>query len=297
MAESWRSLYPFQSHYFEREKLRYHYVDEGASPSAAKRPLLFVHGNPTWSFYWRELIAGLKADYRCIAVDHIGCGLSDKPQDYPYSLAKHTENLVALVEKLDLKNCTLLAHDWGGAIGLGCAAQLRERFSQLVLFNTAAFPPPYIPKRIQLCRVPILGTLGVRGLNLFARAAITMATEEPQRMTAAVKAGFLAPYNNWHNRVAIDAFVKDIPWTRAHPTYQVLEDLETKLAKITHLQQLLVWGMRDWCFRSECLDRLKRTFTQAEELRFDTAGHYVVQDRPAEILERLHTFLAQVKSV
>lgn len=286
MTESWRSLYPFKSHYLTFEKLRYHYVDEGSG-----RPLIMVHGNPTWSFYWRELISALSGEYRCIAVDHIGCGLSDKPQDYPYNLATHTANLVTLIEKLDLRNCTLLAHDWGGAIGLGAATKLRDRFSQIVLFNTAAFPPPFIPKRIQACRIPLLGTLGIRGFNLFARAAITMATEEPKRMTPEVKAGLLAPYNNWQNRVAVDAFVKDIPWSRKHPTWEVLEDLEAKLPSLGHLQQLLVWGMRDWCFRPECLERLARTYPRAEQLRFETAGHYVVQDRPAEIIERLQTFL------
>src|SRR5687768_281873 len=119
----WRLLYPFQSHELRLESLRYHYVDEGAG-----WPLLFVHGNPTWSFYWRNLILPLRESYRCIAPDHIGCGLSDKPQDYNYRLSQHAANLVELIERLDLNDITLLVHDWGGAIGLRAALTVPQRF-------------------------------------------------------------------------------------------------------------------------------------------------------------------------
>ena len=126
--------YPFPSHFFDLDGLRYHYVDEGSGPT-----LLCVHGNPTWSFAWRNLIKALSPRYRVLAVDHIGCGFSDKPQDYPYRLAQHVANLERFVTALDLREITLLGHDWGGAIGMGAAAALPERFSRFVLFNTAAF--------------------------------------------------------------------------------------------------------------------------------------------------------------
>ena len=151
-----------------------HYVDEGPRDA---NPVLMVHGNPTWSFYYRNLIAGLADQHRTIAVDHVGCGLSDKPAQWSYRLQDHINNLANLVESLDLQNVTLVAHDWGGAIGLGTLQKLRERFKRIVLFNTAAFPPPYIPFRIRVCRWPVVGKLGLQGFNLFAKAAITMATE------------------------------------------------------------------------------------------------------------------------
>src|SRR5262249_12252675 len=122
---------------------RLHYLDEGAG-----QPLLFVHGNPTWSFYWRNLILGLRDQFRCVAVDHIGCGLSDKPQQYDYSLQQRIDDLVELVEPLELKQATLVAHDWGGAIGLGTVLRLPDRFGRIVLFDTGAFPPPFVPSRI-----------------------------------------------------------------------------------------------------------------------------------------------------
>ncbi|HTN77025.1 MAG TPA: alpha/beta fold hydrolase, partial [Pirellulaceae bacterium] len=266
----WRSLYPFASHEMQLDGQRYHYVDEGAG-----EPLLFVHGNPTWSFYWRNLILGLRDSQRCVAVDHIGCGWSDKPQEYPYTLAKHVDNLCQLIEKLDLQNITLLVHDWGGAIGLGAAVRLPERFARLVVFNTAAFPPPFVPIRIRACRLPVVGTWAMRQLNLFARAALTMATEKPERMTPEVCAGLLAPYDSWEHRVAIDRFVHDIPFTERHPTWKTLEDIEAGLQKFVDKPVQLIWGMRDWCFRPECLERLLAHWPQAEVHRLDDCGHYV----------------------
>ncbi len=110
--------YPFASHFFDLDGLRYHYIDEGTGPT-----LLMVHGNPTWSFAWRNLIKALAPRYRVVAVDHIGCGFSDKPQDYSYRLAQHVANLERFVTGLDLSEITLFAHDWGGAIGMGAAAR------------------------------------------------------------------------------------------------------------------------------------------------------------------------------
>ena len=180
--------YPFESRLFDLDGLRYHYIDEGAGD-----PLLMVHGNPTWSFAWRNLIRDLRSDYRAIAVDHIGCGFSDKPRDYPYTLAQHVDNLCRFIVDRDLRDITLLGHDWGGCIGMGAAVRMPERFARFVLFNTAAFRSKRIPLRISLCRIPLLGTLGVRGLNLFSRAALRMAVADRSTMTPAVRARLPGP--------------------------------------------------------------------------------------------------------
>ena len=150
---------------------------------AAKR-ILCVHGNPTWSFYWRRVIERFSPSHRVVAIDHIGCGRSDKPprDQFDYSLASHRDNLIALIDHLDLQRITLLAHDWGGAIGLSSMLERQDRLERIILLNTGAFPPPYVPWRIAACRIPLLGTLGVRGLNLFARAAVPMAMSR-QRMS------------------------------------------------------------------------------------------------------------------
>jgi pimeloyl-ACP methyl ester carboxylesterase len=286
---SWRDLYPFEPpRYLDVGGQRLHYIDEGAG-----EPLLFVHGNPTWSFYWRNLILGLRDRYRCVAVDHIGCGLSDKPQRYEYTLARRIDDLVSVIERLALQGTTLVAHDWGGAIGLGAVQQLRERFRRIVLFNTGAFPPPFVPWRIAACRVPVIGTAAVRGLNAFARAALSMAVEKHERMTPDVRSGLLWPYDNWRNRVAIDAFVKDIPFSKRHPTWETLERIEARLSELGTMSIQLIWGMRDWCFRPECLERFIRHWPQAEVHRLEDCGHFVVEDAHERIVPLMNDFLAR----
>lgn len=292
----WRKLYPFASNFLElpgSDRVRLHYLDEGVSerPDQSAASALFVHGNPTWSFYWRNLILGLRDRVRCVAVDHVGCGLSDKPPKYEYTLQRHTQNLVELIDRLDLRNITLVAHDWGGAIGLGAAVARPDRFARLVLMNTGAFPPPYIPHRIQACRIPILGTVAIRGFNAFAGAALKMATERPDGLDADVRAGLIAPYHDWASRVAVDAFVKDIPWRPSHPTYAVLESLEKSLSSLANRPVQLIWGMKDWCFTPQCLQRFRQHFPQARVRELSTAGHYVVEDAPDEVLNEIREFM------
>jgi haloalkane dehalogenase len=280
------SEYPFPSKFFDLDGVRYHYVDEGRGET-----LLCVHGNPTWSFAWRNLIKDLSRDYRVLAVDHVGCGFSDKPQDYEYRLAQHIENLSRFVVGLNLERITLLAHDWGGAIGMGAAGRMPERFSRFVLLNTAAFRSQRMPWRIAVCRWPILGEWGVRGMNLFARAALSMAVCRHERMTPAVRSGFLAPYDNWHNRVAIQRFVEDIPLSPSHPSWNTLVSVEEHLALFRHSPLLFIWGMRDWCFTPAFLDEFLVRFPDAEALRLAEAGHYVFEDAWEEIIPRVRAFL------
>ncbi len=167
-TSDWRQLYPFESHWFERADGRMHYIDEGPHISVrggSPECLLFVHGNPTWSFHWRRLIMALRERYRCVAPDHLGCGLSDKPRRL-MRLEEHIENLTAFVRMLSADRVTLIAQDWGGAIGLGAMLQTRG-LNEIVLFNTGAFPPRYIPWRIRACRIPFIGRLAVERGNLF----------------------------------------------------------------------------------------------------------------------------------
>lgn len=283
---AFRDEYPFRSNFVDLSGNRYHYVDEGTG-----EPLLFVHGNPTWSFAWRNLIKDLSKDYRCLAVDHVGCGFSDKPQDYPYRLANHVENLSALIERLDLRNVTLVAHDWGGAIGVGAVERMPERFSRLVLMNTAAFRSKAIPWRIAACRIPVFGAVAVRGFNAFAGAATFMAVEKP--LPSAVKAGYVKPYGTWADRIATLRFVEDIPLSPSHPSYPALEAIENGLSSLRGKPMLLIWGMRDWCFTPAFLAEFERRFPEAETLRIDDAGHYVFEDAPERIIERLRRFLSE----
>jgi len=285
---SWQELYPFESSFAQVDGHRYHYVDQGAGA-----PLLFVHGNPTWSFFWRELIQAFSSEHRCIAVDHVGMGLSDKPQNYPYHLEQHIDNLAAFIEQLNLQNITLVVHDWGGPIGLGAAAKVPDRMARLVLMNTAAFPPPYVPSSIRLVHLPWAGEFLVRGLNLFCRRATTSTTCRPQGLSKSVRAGYLAPYDSWHNRVAVYRFVMDIPRNPSHPSTPTIEWLERQMAQFRDLPTQIVWGDQDWCFRLECLQRLQQMWPQARVTRLPNASHYLLEDEPERVIDCLRQFFAQ----
>lgn len=278
--------FPFTLKSIDLDGLKYAYVDEGTGPV-----VLFVHGNPTWSFAWRNLIKGLLPNYRCVAVDHIGMGLSDKPQDYGYQIGQHIENLTRFIERLDLKDITLVGHDWGGCIGMGAAARLPGRFSRFVMMNTAAFRSQAIPKRIAVCRIPVLGPAAVRGLNAFAGAAVSMAMGHHERMTPTIRRGFLLPYDSWKNRVCVQRFVEEIPLSPEHPSYMALVDVENGLAQFKNSPWLFFWGEKDWCFTTEFLDEWEQRFPGAETIRFPDAGHYVFEDAHERIVPKLKEFL------
>lgn len=287
---NWRELYPFAPHYADVPGGRMHYIDEGSGPT-----LLMVHGNPTWSFYWRNLVLAFRNRYRVIVPDHIGCGLSEMPSAdaYDFRLSSRIADLGSLVEHLDLEEVTLMAHDWGGAIGMGSAVKMPNRFGRFVLFNTAAFLGGRCPWRIRVCRIPGLGALGVQGLNLFAKAAVRMAVSRPERMTPQVRAGLLAPYDCWAHRRAVHRFVADIPLAPSHPTYQTLRQIEEGLGQFRHRPVCLVWGMRDWCFTPAYLGRFLEFFPEAAVHRLDQAGHYVIEDAHEAIVPIVQDFLAR----
>lgn len=281
-----RHLYPFEPHFLDLDGWKYHYVDEGSGA-----PVLMVHGNPTWSFYYRNLILGLRGTHRVIAPDHIGCGLSDKPQDYPYRLAQHVSNLERLVLEEDLRDITLVVHDWGGAIGFGMAVRHPERIRRMVIFNTAAFRSSFMPLLLAIARVPGLGDLLIRGGNAFAGLATVLATS--RRMAPEVRAGFLHPYDSWANRIATLRFVQDIPHAPSHPSYATLAAIEAGLPLLKDRPTLLVWGMRDWVFTPAFLEAWERIYPHAEVRRLNDAAHYVVEDAGERILPWMREFLAK----
>ena len=280
--------YPFQSHYLDIGKHRLHYIDEG--PSDPSKPVLvMVHGNPTWTFYWRELIKAFRRDYRVIAVDHLGCGLSDKPTRYSYRLADHIRNFTRLMDALSLERIVLFVHDWGGPIGMGYATEHPEKIEALVVFNTAAFRSKRIPKRIALCRIPGFGKFAIQGLNAFARVATRQATTK--HMSSDVKAGYLRPYNSYSSRIAHYRFVQDIPLNSSHPSWETLGAIERGLNKLKHHPMMLLWGEKDWCFDQTFLDTWRERFPDARVTTFADAGHYVVEDAAPQIIPEIQPFL------
>lgn len=286
-----KSEYPFKSHYLTLEDNNLlHYVDEGPKDSS---PIIMVHGNPTWSFFYRNLIRKFSPERRVIAIDHIGCGLSSKPQSYDYTLENHIQNISKLFKKVILpdlgdKKFDLIVHDWGGAIGLGLATRFSEHLNKSVIMNTAAYTDEFIPKRINLCKIPILGERLVRHFNAFAWPATFMAVEKP--LSSIIKRGYLLPYNNYKNRIATARFVMDIPMGPKHPSWKTLKDIEEALPNLPG-EKLLLWGEKDFCFSPHFYERWKKFYPNAETCLLPKAGHYLLEDEPEMTTEKITGFL------
>jgi haloalkane dehalogenase len=289
---AFRRLYPFRSRYLRIGEFSCHYLDEGAG-----EPLLMLHGNPTWSFYYRSLVKGLSGKYRVVVPDHIGCGLSEKPDTarYDYRLARRVSDLETFLEKLGLNGpLTLVLHDWGGMIGMAYAVAHPERIRRLVLLNTAAFLPPggkRLPLRLRLIRdMTRLAPPLVLGLNLFARAALLMAPR--RRLAPDVRAGLIAPYNTPANRIATLKFVQDIPLTPRDPSYALVASVSARLPLLAAVPMLLLWGRHDFVFDDDYLAEWRRRFPAARVAAFERAGHYLLEDEPERVLARVRAFLA-----
>ena len=292
-AKSWRELYPFEPKFIELESsadksVKMNYIDEGPKDA----PVLFmIHGNPTWSFYYRNLVLAFRKDFRCVVPDHIGCGLSDKPQDYDYTLAQRVKDISKLAEHLELDNITMVVHDWGGAIGMGFAVENADKIQRNVIFNTAAFLSERIPFSIAACRWPLVGPFMVRGFNAFVLAAQHRTVVNRDILKGVVGEGYVAPYNNWANRVAIQGFVDDIPMKSSHPTHGVLKTIGDRLERLKEKPMLLIWGNDDFCFNADFRMEWERRFPNAEVHSLDDASHYVVEEKTKEIIEWMHAFL------
>ncbi len=281
----------FDPHFLDLDGVRLHYLDEGAGD-----PVVMVHGNPTWSFFYRNLVDSLRTSYRTIVPDHIGCGLSDKPDDsrYPYTLDRRARDLEALLDHLGLvENLTLVMHDWGGMIGMLFASRHPGRIKRLVILNTGAFRLPAakpLPRSIALIRNTPLGPFLVRGLNAFCLGAL--ATCVRKTLPPDVRRGYLAPYDSWANRIAVLRFIQTIPLKPGDDGYDLVTGVEEGLQRFRHLPMLICWGMRDFVFDRHFLEEWERHFPEAEVHRFPEAGHYVLEDAGAEILPLIEGFLA-----
>ena len=269
--------------YFGIDGTKMHYIDSGEGD-----PIVMLHGNPTWSFFYRNLTEGLSATNRVIVPDHIGMGLSEKPQKADYCLAFHIKNLKQLIEHLKLESFTLVVHDWGGAIGFGYAVDHPEMVKRIVVLNSSAFFDERIPKRILLCR-GILGKFLVLRLNLFVKAATVMATVK--ELPEGVKSEYLRPYDTYENRIGIYTFLRDIPVRAEHRTRQLLDSIEKKLYSLPS-DILILWGAKDFCFTKHYYDRWQNIFPDAKAKLYANAGHYILEDVPDEVLKEIQEFVA-----
>jgi cis-3-alkyl-4-acyloxetan-2-one decarboxylase len=277
--------FPYGSNYLTLGDHQLHYIDEGGEQNET---ILMLHGNPTWSYYYRSLIEAFKSTHRVVVPDHLGMGKSSKPQNYSYVLKNHIENILTLIDFLKLKKITLVVHDWGGAIGFGVMKERPELFKRVIVLNTAAFLSQRIPKRIKLCHSKNFGEWLVRKFNLFAWPATFMTTK--RKLTSEEKTAYLAPYDNYENRIAVARFVQDIPLTENHPSYSKLKEIDQFLAEV-NIPMLIAWGGRDFCFDQVFFEEWVRRFPHAHAYWFKNAGHYILEDIPEVVIDLTKKFL------
>ena len=287
-------LYPFESQWLNVAGNRMHFLDEGPRDAPI---VLMVHGNPTWSFYYRNLVIALRDRYRCIVPDHIGCGLSDKPaaDEYPYTLERRISDLDALMSHIQPQTTIhLVVHDWGGMIGFGWAVERPEKIGNMVIGNTAAFPLPAekkLPAALWLVRNTKLGALMVQGLNAFSGIAARVAFKKP--VSKEVRNAYTGPYDSWDNRIATLRFVQDIPLKPSDPGYSIVQMTESRLSKFADKPCLLAWGEKDFVFDRHFLKRWKQLFPQAKVLEYPDYGHYIFEDGGQALTQTISDFMDQ----
>jgi pimeloyl-ACP methyl ester carboxylesterase len=283
--------FPFKPRYLHTGDVRLHYVDEGPRDAP---PLLMLHGNPTWSYMYRRPIAELgAAGHRCVALDHMGFGRSDKPPYLTgYSLEAHVQNTLALIDELDLRDVLLVAHDWGGPIGLGAALERRDRLRGLALMNTWAWElPSFLPPFLREFRTDGLGEILALGGNLFVESipgGMHRRDTDPRMMEA-----YRAPFPDYWSRVAPLAFQREIPLTERDRSAALMGAIHERLPQLDQ-PVLLVWGMRDPVFQPVFLEQWLELFPAARVVELDTAAHYLVEDEPDAVIAALAEFASSL---
>jgi haloalkane dehalogenase len=274
-------LFPFKSRYLETAGSRIHYIDEGTGPT-----LLFLHGNPTWSFLYRNLVLNLRDSYRCIALDYPGFGLSSPAERYDFTAEAHAQAVEGFVNELDLSDVTLMGQDWGGPIGLTVATRSPERFSGFVLGNTWAWPLNGIPHFEFFARVmgSRIAKLWIRNANVFVNVMIPMGTST--RLPSEVMNAYREPFADHDARLSTWEFPKEL--LRSQP---FMRRLQGELPKITHLPTLFLWGRGDFALRAAVeLPRFESLFPNHETVVLDGARHFFQEDAPEEAARAIRSW-------
>ena len=289
-----KRLLPLRGKYIEiKNGINLHYLDAGSG-----EPVVMLHGNPSWSFYYRNLALSMADTHRVVVPDHIGCGLSDKPDDreYTYTLDQRVTDLETLLESIGIEdNITLVVHDWGGMIGMRFATLHPNRIKKIVVMNTAAFPLPRnkkLPFALKLGRESRIGTILIRGFNAFSRAAAWVGCKQ-NPMPKALRHCYTAPYNSWRNRIATLRFVQDIPLSTADPAYQSVVEVEDNLPALDHLPIMVCWGEQDFVFDHHFLQQWRVKFPHARFHTWAQGGHYILEDMAEEIIPLICNFIRE----
>ena len=290
-TKGFENLYPFESKFVDINGHALHYIDKGEG-----KPVLMVHGNPTWSFYYRHLIQHLSKGFRTIVPDHIGCGFSDKPDEktYNYTLKSRVKDLDTLIAQLNIKEkINIVVHDWGGMIGLAWAVDHIDRIDKIIITNTGGFFLPEekkFPFQLSLIKYfRLFAVPAVLGLNVFAKGALYLASKK--KLPQDVKQGLVEPYNSWKNRIATLKFVQDIPISKQDQSYEIVDYVAQHLKRLDEASILFLWGAKDFVFDLTFLNEFRRRFPRAATHVFHDAGHYLFEDKPEETAHLVEDFL------
>ncbi|ARS34870.1 alpha/beta fold hydrolase [Pontibacter actiniarum] len=279
-----RILYPFQHHQMQATHGSLHYVDEGTGA-----PIVFVHGTPTWSFLWRQQIKSLSRKFRCVAPDHLGFGLSDAPTDFDYSPEAHADNLEQLIDHLQLKNITLVVHDFGGPIGLRYALRHPENVKNLVILNTWMWSLEEEKSMMKISRFMAggVGRFLYLQLGFSARMLLPQGYHEKKHLTKDIRQHYQKPLSSSTNRLGTWSFAKALH--EANPYFAELWEQHEKLHSIN---KLILWGEKDKLLPIHFLDKWERAFPEAQVKRLK-AGHFLQEEKGGEVAEAISTFVAQ----
>lgn len=279
-----RQEYPFEGRTHASPAGRMHYLDVGKGS-----PIVFVHGNPSWSYEFRHVIRALSDSHRCIAPDHIGFGFSDKPADWSYLPADQADNLAHLLDALDLQDMTLVVGDWGGPLGLSYAIRHPERVKALVITNTWLWSvkDDWYYQAFSGFMGGAVGRWLIRRYNFFANMVVRMAFGDKRKLTPAVHQHYLLPLANPAERKGNWTFPKQIVGASAW-----LEELWQARGALADKRVLIAWGMKDIAFREKELKTWMAAFPDARVLRFEDAGHFVAEEKPVELVAAMRDLLA-----
>lgn len=285
-------LYPFENRYINIGGHQLHYIEEGEGDA-----VVMLHGNPSWSFYYRNLIQRLSPFYHCLAPDHIGMGYSDKPGDdiYNYTLSQRVKDFEEFLEKKGIdQNITLILHDWGGIIGMSFACRHPRAIKKIIILNTSAFHLPEgkkFPLFLNFTRTTP-GEFFLRAFNSFSIGATRIGVRRT-KMSSDVRKAYIAPYNSWKNRIGILRFVQDIPLKKNDPAFDLVSDVQNNLHLFSNTPVLIAWGMKDKVFDELFLNKWVDYLPHAKVHRFEDCGHYVLEDAQEEIGKLVVDFLAK----
>ena len=290
--------YPFVPQRLEvRPGIGLSFLDEGPRDGEV---VVMLHGNPSWSYYWRHLVLGLRDRYRCIVPDHVGMGLSDRPDDapqasprYDYTLQSRVDDLAKLLEHLGIEGpVTLAVHDWGGMIGFGWALRDPARVRRLVITNTAAFPLPAakrFPRRLAMGRDSRLGGWLIRRFNLFARGAARFGTV--RSLSKDVRDAYAGVYDGWGKAISTLRFMQDIPLQAGDRAMPLVQASAAALPGYADRPAFIGWGLRDFVFDKHFLAGFRAALPEAEVHAYADAGHYALEDKHEQLVPLIRRFL------